>query len=161
MDKLVWATQLRRDYISVYASKFDRERHHAVSTCTPPPMLVPLETKLPVLKMTVCHCRLDSTDSSSWHSLSALDRHQLSSQLSLQTELAQLSAFSEMTSSQLSLLSCQSLTSNFVTTLTTSRAGSTVSLSGMTSITSVTRSRPGSAVSLLRSCKCYSLGSPA
>ncbi len=103
MDKLVWATQLRRDCISVYASKFDRERHHAVSSCTPPPMLVPHDTKLPVLTVTVCHCRLDSTDSSSWHSLSALDRHQLSSQLSLQIELAQLSVFSEMTSSQLSL----------------------------------------------------------
>lgn len=84
VDELVQATQPRWDCISVYASMFGSHKHgslsqgmHAISSCTPPPMLVPHDTKLTMPTVTVCQCSSDSTDSNSWHGLSAFDRQRL------------------------------------------------------------------------------------
>ena len=93
------------------------QRIHAISSCTSPPMLVPHDTKVPVLTVPVCQCSFDSTNSSSWHSPSAFDRYRRHHNYHLKQ----------------SWLSCQFLRNNFIMTVTGSRAGSAVSLSETTS----------------------------
>ena len=96
---------------------FLSQRIHAISSCTSPPMLVPHDTKVPVLTVTVCQCSFDSSNSSSWHSPSAFDRYQRHHRYHLKQ----------------SWLSCQFLRNNFIMTVTGSRAGSAVSLLETTS----------------------------